>query len=40
MLERSVNASPSIEEVDVDNLLKSLELRKDKSAFIPTCISS
>ncbi|KAK2401261.1 ribokinase [Trifolium repens] len=40
MLERSVNASPSIEEVDVDNLLKSLELRKDKSASIPTCISS
>ncbi|CAJ2651853.1 ketohexokinase-like isoform X1 [Trifolium pratense] len=40
MLERSVNASPSVEDVDVDNLLKSLELRKDKSASIPTCISS
>ncbi|KAI5395294.1 uncharacterized protein LOC127091026 isoform X1 [Lathyrus oleraceus] len=40
MLERSVNASPSTEEVDVDSLLESLELRKDKSASVPTCISS
>ncbi|KAJ1416828.1 Ribokinase-like [Sesbania bispinosa] len=39
MLERSVDG-PSMEEVDVDSLLESLELRKNKSVSIPTCISS
>lgn len=32
--------SPSMEEVDIDSLVESLELRKDKSVSIPTCISS
>ncbi|XP_027363666.1 ribokinase-like [Abrus precatorius] len=39
MLERSING-PSTEEVDVDSLLESLELRKNKSVSVPTCISS
>ncbi|KAK7344116.1 hypothetical protein VNO77_13406 [Canavalia gladiata] len=30
---------PSTEEVDIDSLLESLELRKNKSASVPTCIS-
>lgn len=29
-----------MEEVDIDSLVESLELRKDKSVSIPTCISS
>ncbi|TKY52792.1 Sulfofructose kinase [Spatholobus suberectus] len=40
MLERSVDAGPSMEEVDVDSLLESLELKRNKSVSIPTCISS
>ncbi|KAL5136810.1 Ketohexokinase [Glycine soja] len=40
MLERSVDAGPSTEEVDVDSLLESLEIKRDKSVSIPTCISS
>lgn len=39
MLERSVDG-PSTEEVDVDSLLESLEIKRDKSVSIPTCISS
>ncbi|KAJ1443319.1 hypothetical protein SESBI_00615 [Sesbania bispinosa] len=39
MLGESVDG-PSMEEVDVDSLLESLELRKNKSVSIPTCISS
>ncbi|KAG4991172.1 hypothetical protein JHK87_024629 [Glycine soja] len=38
MLERSVDG-PSSEEVDVDSLLESLEIKRDKSVSIPTCIS-
>ncbi|KAG5006728.1 hypothetical protein JHK85_025270 [Glycine max] len=30
---------PSSEEVDVDSLLESLEIKRDKSVSIPTCIS-
>ncbi|RDX61615.1 Ribokinase, partial [Mucuna pruriens] len=40
MLERSVDAGPSTEEVDVDSLLESLELKRNKSVSVPTCISS
>ncbi|CAJ1898212.1 unnamed protein product [Sphenostylis stenocarpa] len=40
MLERSVNEDPSAEEVDVDQLLESLEIRKNSTTHIPTCISS
>ncbi|KAL2344944.1 hypothetical protein Fmac_006229 [Flemingia macrophylla] len=40
MLERSVDEDVSTEEVDVDKLLESLEMRKDRSIHIPTCISS
>ncbi|KAK7345708.1 hypothetical protein VNO77_16318 [Canavalia gladiata] len=40
MLERSVNAGPSTEEVDIDSLWESLELRRNKSVSVPTCISS
>ncbi|KAK7336940.1 hypothetical protein VNO77_17494 [Canavalia gladiata] len=40
MLERSVNEGSSTEEVDVDKLLESLEMRKSGSVYIPTCISS
>ena len=29
-----------MEEVDVDSLLESLEIKRDKSVSIPTCISS
>jgi len=31
---------PSTEEMDVDQLLESLEMRKNRSSHIPTCISS
>ncbi|KAL3029199.1 hypothetical protein AAZX31_03G150800 [Glycine max] len=40
MLERCVNEDPSAEEVVVDKLLESLEMRKNGSTHIPTCISS
>ncbi|KAK7396478.1 hypothetical protein VNO78_17516 [Psophocarpus tetragonolobus] len=40
MLERCVDEDPSVEEVDVDKLLESLEMRKNGSTHIPTCISS
>ncbi|KAK7284189.1 hypothetical protein RJT34_18930 [Clitoria ternatea] len=40
MLERSDNGDPSTEEVDVDKLLESLEMRKNGNIYIPTCISS
>jgi len=33
-------AEPSTEEVNVDSLLESLELKRNKSVSIPTCISS
>ncbi|KAH9729072.1 PfkB-like carbohydrate kinase family protein [Citrus sinensis] len=40
MLERSVNESPELEEIDVDSLLERLKQRKDDRAAVPTCISS
>ncbi|MED6183482.1 hypothetical protein PIB30_038259 [Stylosanthes scabra] len=40
MLERSVDEGPSTEEVDVDRLLESLEMKRNRSMSIPTCISS
>ncbi|XP_054800437.1 uncharacterized protein LOC129304707 isoform X1 [Prosopis cineraria] len=40
MLERSDNEGQSSEEVDVDSLLESLEIRKNDSISIPNCISS
>ncbi|XP_020211027.1 ribokinase isoform X2 [Cajanus cajan] len=40
MLERSANEGVSTEEMDVDKLLESLEMRKNRSIHIPTCISS
>ncbi|KAK9206437.1 hypothetical protein WN943_016713 [Citrus x changshan-huyou] len=40
MLERSVNESPELEEIDVDSLLEQLKQRKDDRAAVPTCISS
>ncbi|KAL9436189.1 hypothetical protein AB3S75_022277 [Citrus x aurantiifolia] len=40
MLERSVNESPELEEIDVDSLLEQLKQRKDDRVAVPTCISS
>ncbi|XP_019429597.1 PREDICTED: ribokinase-like isoform X3 [Lupinus angustifolius] len=40
MLERSVDAVPFTEEVDIDSLVESLEMRKNETVSIPTCISS
>ncbi|KAK4272978.1 hypothetical protein QN277_021458 [Acacia crassicarpa] len=40
MLERSDNEGQSSEEVDVDSLLESLEIRKNDSISNPSCISS
>ncbi|XP_020224934.1 uncharacterized protein LOC109806830 isoform X4 [Cajanus cajan] len=40
MLERSLDAGPSTEEVDIDNFLESLALKRNKTVPIPTCISS
>ncbi|XP_068323791.1 uncharacterized protein [Pyrus communis] len=40
MLERSVDETPQIEEMDVDSLLESLKQRKDDSTAIPTHVSS
>ncbi|XP_068491847.1 uncharacterized protein [Phaseolus vulgaris] len=40
MLDRRVDAGPSTEEVNVDSLLESLELKRNKSVSTPTCISS
>ncbi|XP_027352019.1 ribokinase-like [Abrus precatorius] len=40
MLERSIDDGSSTEEVDVDKILESLEMRKNGSIYIPTCISS
>ncbi|KAJ7977142.1 Ribokinase, Carbohydrate kinase PfkB, Ribokinase-like protein [Quillaja saponaria] len=40
MLERSVNEAPQTKEVDIESLLESLEMRKDDSLAMPTCVSS
>ncbi|KAF7153274.1 hypothetical protein RHSIM_Rhsim01G0259300 [Rhododendron simsii] len=40
MLQRSVTEGDQSEEMDVDNLLESLNQRKDSNTAIPTCISS
>ncbi|KAK7277470.1 hypothetical protein RJT34_22483 [Clitoria ternatea] len=41
MLERSADdVGPSTDEVDVDGLLELLELKRNKSVSVPTCISS
>ncbi|KAL2323381.1 hypothetical protein Fmac_027760 [Flemingia macrophylla] len=39
MLERTLDG-PSTEEANVDNFLESLSLKRNKSVYIPTCISS
>ncbi|KAI4349315.1 hypothetical protein L6164_009920 [Bauhinia variegata] len=40
MLERNASEGHPTEEVDVDGLLESLEMRKNENITIPTCISS
>ncbi|RYR03071.1 hypothetical protein Ahy_B06g081903 isoform C [Arachis hypogaea] len=40
MLERSVDEGASREEADVDRLLESLEMKRNRSTYMPTCISS
>ncbi|KAG5567346.1 hypothetical protein RHGRI_002792 [Rhododendron griersonianum] len=40
MLQRSVTEGDQSEEMDIDNLLESLNQRKDSNTTIPTCISS
>ncbi|KAL4369824.1 hypothetical protein AHAS_Ahas06G0004400 [Arachis hypogaea] len=40
MLERSVDEGASREEADVDILLESLEMKRNRSTYMPTCISS
>ncbi|KAI8574336.1 hypothetical protein RHMOL_Rhmol01G0346100 [Rhododendron molle] len=40
MLQRSVTEGDQSEEMDIDNLLESLNQKKDSNTAIPTCISS
>ncbi|PIA40128.1 hypothetical protein AQUCO_02500086v1 [Aquilegia coerulea] len=40
MLERSINTSPQLEEMDVDSLLNLLKQSIDGNTVIPTCVSS